>query len=267
MTNVQWLEVKLDVMVRGERLETVATAEHVDVHLAVTKDGRHVGDIRLSGESAERLLEQLQRAVWEASPGRRVTIDESAFKSMQKELSVQAQEIERLEAEATHLREAIKSALAVSSNRQAFVMQGPRAFAKAERILQDALEPSGASGGRIAELEAKVKRLQTRIGESVLPLELDDGTRIFASAISGGADYVDGMPRQVSLVARDAEGYETERQYVQADVVLLKFLTWAHEQEGMELRTYDGERALQTATEEDNAKRMIDMFNFFAGGS
>lgn len=68
---------------------------------------------------------------------------------------------------------------------------------------------------RIEELEAEVKRLNDLLRESVLPMELDDGSRLYASAVSGGADYVDGMPRQVRLVARDAEGNEVERQYVQ----------------------------------------------------
>ncbi len=68
---------------------------------------------------------------------------------------------------------------------------------------------------RIETLEAEVKRLNDLRGESVLPIDLDDGSRLYASAVSGGADYVDGMPRQVRLVARDAKGNEVERQYVQ----------------------------------------------------
>ncbi len=68
---------------------------------------------------------------------------------------------------------------------------------------------------RIEELEAEVKRLTDLLSESVIPMDLDDGSRLYASAVSGGADYVDGMPRQVRLVARDAEGNEVERQYVQ----------------------------------------------------
>lgn len=68
---------------------------------------------------------------------------------------------------------------------------------------------------RIEELEAEVKRLNDLRRESVLPMDLDDGSRLYASAVSGGADYVDGMPRQVRLVVRDAEGNEIERQYIQ----------------------------------------------------
>lgn len=70
---------------------------------------------------------------------------------------------------------------------------------------------------RVEELEAEVKRLNDYVGDSVLPMEIDDGRRIIASAISGGADHIDGMPRQVRLVARDADGNETERQYLQTD--------------------------------------------------
>ena len=70
---------------------------------------------------------------------------------------------------------------------------------------------------RISELESENKRLTGFVSESVLPMAFDDGTRIFASAISGGADYVDGMPRQVRLVLRDAEGNEIERRYLQTD--------------------------------------------------
>lgn len=68
---------------------------------------------------------------------------------------------------------------------------------------------------RIEELEAEVKRLTDLLSESVIPMDLDDGSRLYASVVSGGADYVDGMPRQVRLVARHAEGNEVERQYVQ----------------------------------------------------
>ncbi len=65
------------------------------------------------------------------------------------------------------------------------------------------------------EEEAKMQRLNNLRRKSVLPMELDDGSSLYASAVSGGADYVDGMPRQVRLVARDAEGNEVEHQYLQ----------------------------------------------------
>lgn len=63
--------------------------------------------------------------------------------------------------------------------------------------------------------------------ESVIPMDLDDGSRLYASAVSGGADYVDGMPRQVRLVYRDAEGNEVERHYLQTDERPLRLV--AHE--------------------------------------
>jgi hypothetical protein len=49
-------------------------------------------------------------------------------------------EVAQLRAEAKRLREALEGVLAVSRDRQAFVMMGPRAFARAERIALDALE-------------------------------------------------------------------------------------------------------------------------------
>ena len=68
---------------------------------------------------------------------------------------------------------------------------------------------------RVQELEGEVRRLKTFIGESVLPMEFVDGARISAVSISGGADYIDGWPRQLTLLHIDTDGAETTRVYVQ----------------------------------------------------
>lgn len=49
---------------------------------------------------------------------------------------------------------------------------------------------------------------------SVLPMQLSDGEQFIADSISGGADYVDGMPKGVTIVRIRAED-EIRRRYVQ----------------------------------------------------
>lgn len=58
-------------------------------------------------------------------------------------LSSYRQRFEEAQAERDSAREALKAILAVASDRQAFVMQGPRAFAKAEQIARAALARLG----------------------------------------------------------------------------------------------------------------------------
>lgn len=53
--------------------------------------------------------------------------------------------------------------------------------------------------------------------ESVLPLVMSDDSMVFCSRISGGSDYVDGMPRSLELVRREHDGAETQRIYGQRD--------------------------------------------------
>ena len=52
----------------------------------------------------------------------------------------------------------------------------------------------------------------------VLPLYIDDGEIIFCSAISGGANYVDGMPAELVLTRQLPDGTRIHRRYVQKDI-------------------------------------------------
>lgn len=163
MNSAEWIDVLVYVLAEHptDYPQYAAQVCHADVMLRVTGNGDRIGQIKLTGDGVESLLEQLTQSVWKTGPSRRVTIDEKALKGLH------------------------------------------------EGIIERAR--------KIYELEAEVKRLNEFISESVIPIEFDDGSRIFASAVSGGGDYVDGMPRQVRLVARDAEGHEMERQYLQTD--------------------------------------------------
>lgn len=169
----------------------------------------------------------------------RITIDEKALNALHEGIADRARKIEELEAEVKRLNEARGNETASKAMIGCACPCGKTPIVRAlERgkpyphqaqceecwrrgpICADSYQAYLAwrkDYGRIEELEARVGHLNALIGGSVLPLESDDGTRIFASAISGGADYVDGMPRQVRLVVRDAKGNETERQYLQTD--------------------------------------------------
>ena len=49
---------------------------------------------------------------------------------------------------------------------------------------------------------------------SVLPMELDDGTRILCDSVSGGQDYTHGMPRKLTLLIVDPNGFTRRAEYV-----------------------------------------------------
>lgn len=49
---------------------------------------------------------------------------------------------------------------------------------------------------------------------SVLPAYFDDGSSIVVSAMSGGRDYVGGMPRKLTIVHEDADGKSVTRDYL-----------------------------------------------------
>ena len=58
----------------------------------------------------------------------------------------QEQEIEELESELCKMREALGNILTVCRDREAFVAQGPRGFARAEQIAEQALASTSGTG-------------------------------------------------------------------------------------------------------------------------
>lgn len=86
--------------------------------------------------SAKWLLERAR----EAERLREEKLDwRGSFNTVMAELVAARNVVTELRADVALLREAPQSVMAVSSDREAFVMQGPRAFARAEQIAKQAL--------------------------------------------------------------------------------------------------------------------------------
>lgn len=79
-----------------------------------------------------------------------------------------------------------------------------------------------------------MKTLQEDKNQSLIPMFVDDGEVTVCDSISGGANEVGGMPRELSLLRTKPNGTEVRQQYIQHNTldvlegveILYGFVAW-----------------------------------------